>query len=719
MRRWGHRSLWAVAGLGAASAGAVYVSRAKNYPSHYDHLVHTQGPPIPNSSIPTRDEQLKRLKSGEQYDVLVVGGGCVGSGVALDAVSRGLSVALVDRDDFASGTSGRSTKLIHGGVRYLEKAFKDLDRTQLPLIIDALAERRHLLSITPHLSYSMPIVVPMYYPFPEILFYLPYYWIGMQLYDLFAGKDGVLHRSYYMSKNSLVEKFPMLNERGLKGGIVYFDGMHNDARMNLAIALTAAAQGATVANHVEVVAFQKDEKGAIYGATLCDTVTGEQWDVSCKVAVNATGPFCDSTRKIDDPKTGNIIEPSAGTHVILPGQYSPDGMGMLIPKTSDGRVLFLLPWEGSTIAGTTDARCDITPLPAPTEQEVKFIIDEAALYLRTDLKLADVDAAWTGIRPLAHDPESLDTKSISRDHVISVAPSGLLTITGGKWTTYRRMSEDVVNRILEQEKEGFEKVAKTSNTTQIPLVGASGWSLSVSPALVRKGFPDDVATHLSHNCGDKALDVAEIALDGFDARIAEGYPYIEAEVLYATRHEYAVNTVDVISRRIRLALLNSKACINALPRVISLLADEHTWTPGERIRQFRDASTFLETMHVTSERRHMWHKRNPAHRAHLRIETLFGRSPLSLDQIRHLRHAFETVQAGEKDELDCKKCDSIPCGKVSDVINSFTEESLSHHRFRRSSGRFLGAVSVRSTGKIAWEDFLFSVAATLLEEGGE
>lgn len=292
--------------------------------------------PIWTKALPSRADQLKRLKEGKEYDILVIGGGATGCGVALDSVTRGLSTALVELDDFSSATSSRSTKLIHGGVRYLQKAIMKLDREQYNMVKEALQERSNLLEIAPHLSYPLPIMLPVYH-----WWQIPYFWVGIKMYDLVAGRRN-LKSSYFLSKKNAIELFPMLKTDSLVGAIVYFDGQHNDARMNIAIALTAARYGATVANHVAVTKLHKDSDGKCNGVRIQDQMTKEEWDVKAKCIINATGPFTDSIRLMDDEMTRKICHPSAGVHIVLPGYYSPESMGLLDPSTSDGSVIFLI-----------------------------------------------------------------------------------------------------------------------------------------------------------------------------------------------------------------------------------------------------------------------------------------------------------------------------------------------------------------------------------------
>uniref|UniRef100_A0A8D0GPQ4 Glycerol-3-phosphate dehydrogenase n=1 Tax=Sphenodon punctatus TaxID=8508 RepID=A0A8D0GPQ4_SPHPU len=548
------------------------------------------------SRLPTRQEQLLALKHSSEYDVLIIGGGATGSGCALDAVTRGLKTALVERDDFSSGTSSRSTKLIHGGVRYLQKAIMRLDFEQYRMVKEALSERANLLEIAPHLSASLPIMLPVYK-----WWQLPYYWVGIKLYDLVAGSQ-CLKSSYVLSKSKALELFPMLQKDRLVGAIVYYDAQHNDARMNLAIALTAARYGAAIANYTEVVRLlkttdPKSGKESVFGALCRDVLTGQEFDVKAKCVINATGPFTDSIRKMDEQEVPNICQPSAGVHIVMPGYYSPDNMGLLDPATSDGRVIFFLPWEKMTIAGTTDTPTDITPHPIPTQEDINFILNEVRNYLSSDVEVrrGDVLAAWSGIRPLVTDPNSKDTQSISRNHVVSVSDSGLVTIAGGKWTTYRSMAEDTIDACIE----AHDLKAGSCKTVALQLLGAKGWSPTLYIRLVQDyGLESEVAQHLASTYGDKAFEVAKLAqVTGkrwpiVGKRLVSEFPYIESEVDYGIK-EYACTAVDMISRRTRLAFLNVQAAEEALPRIVEIMGKQLKWSEQKKKEELAEATKFL------------------------------------------------------------------------------------------------------------------------------
>ncbi|KAL4216955.1 glycerol-3-phosphate dehydrogenase [Mactra antiquata] len=545
--------------------------------------------------LPSREQHFETLKQTE-YDVLVIGGGATGCGVALDSVSRGLKTAMVEMYDFGSGTSSRSTKLIHGGVRYLQKAVFNLDIEQYRMVKEALAERANLIDIAPHLAYSFPIMLPVYK-----YWQVPYYWAGIKAYDFVAGKQR-LKPSYFLSKKKALEIFPMLKKEKLVGALVYYDGQHDDARMNVSLAISTARHGATVTNYTQVVELLRttdsDGKTKVCGAKVKDRLTGKEFDVKAKCVINATGPYTDSIRTMGSPETKKICQPSSGVHVVLPDYYSPNNMGLLDPATSDGRVIFFLPWQNVTLAGTTDNACDLTFQPAPTEKEIQFILNEVRNYLHPDVEVrrGDVLSAWCGIRPLVCDPNKSDTQSIARNHIIEVSNDKLITIAGGKWTTYRHMAEETIDMAV---KECNLEPASGCKTKGLLLDGAHGWSPTLFIRLVQDfGLENEVAQHLAGTYGDKAFKVAKMAtLTGkrwpvVGRRLHEEFPYLEAEVRYAVR-EYACTAIDVLARRTRLAFCNVHAAEEALPRIIQIMAEELKWSKQRQQEEMTRAKNFL------------------------------------------------------------------------------------------------------------------------------
>jgi glycerol-3-phosphate dehydrogenase len=518
-----------------------------------------------------RETQIKKLKE-EFFDVLVVGGGATGTGVALDARSRGLRVGLVERDDFASGTSSKSTKLIHGGVRYLEQAVLKFDRSQFKLVREALHERTTLLKIAPHLVHPIPILTPLYHWFE-----IPYYTTGLKLYDRLAGK-ALLKPSRFVDAKETLCQFPMLKPKRLRGAVIYYDGQFDDARMNVVIAVTASELGAAVANHVEITKLVKAE-GKICGAVVRDGLTGETWTIATRVVVNATGPFTDSVRFMDDPKATPMLTASSGTHIILDKRFSPPETGLLIPKTDDGRVLFVLPWLGHTLVGTTDNPAPIEANPKVKAEDIAFILKQLEKYISLKVEAKDILSSWVGLRPLVSDPGASDTAHLSRDHIVNVSRSGLVTVTGGKWTTYRRMASDAVDHAAQV---GGLKIPP-SQTDKIPLAGGAHYKANGGATLEKEfGIEKESARYLNRAYGDRADRVAQLALEGLGKRLVPDHPYLEAEVAYGAKEEAARSAFDILSRRTRLAFLDHPSAVRAVPRVTELLGKFLGWSAARK-----------------------------------------------------------------------------------------------------------------------------------------
>lgn len=655
--------------------------------------------------FPTRGEQLKALRDTKDFDVLVVGGGATGAGVALDSVTRGLKTALVEMDDFSSGTSSRSTKLIHGGVRYLQKAIMKLDYEQYRMVKEALHERANLLDIAPHLSYPLPIMLPVYK-----WWQLPYFWFGIKMYDLVAGSK-CIRQSYILSKTGALDLFPMLKKDKLCGAIVYYDGQHNDARMNIAIALTAARKGATVANHVKVVSLlkqvQDNGQEIIAGARCKDMITNAEFDVRAKCVINATGPFTDSLRSMDNMIAPNICQPSSGVHIILPDYYSPQLMGLLDPSTSDGRVIFFLPWQGVTIAGTTDRPCQITASPSPTEEDIQFILKEIRHYLSPDIEVrrGDVLSAWAGIRPLVLDPNKASTESIARNHVIHVSDSKLVTIAGGKWTTYRSMALETMDAAIAA---CDLQPTSPSLTDGLTLEGGHCYTPTMFIRLVQDfGLDSMVAQHLANTYGDKSFVVAKMArLTGLrwpivGRRLHPEFPYIEAEVRYAIK-EYAMTAVDIIARRLRLSFLNAQAAQEALPRIVQIMTEELKWSKSEAKHQFETAREFLKSemgMDVNKASK----ENDPINLTREEIREYMGRfQKLDVDRkgyigINDLRRGFEMQGEEVSDEelhnilreVDINRNGQVDVGEYLQMMSARKSGAMSYSRFALTTDRLL------------------------------
>lgn len=506
---------------------------------------------------------IPRLKT-EEFDVLVIGGGATGTGAALDSVARGLKTALVERFDYSSGTSSKSTKLLHGGVRYLEQAVKKLDRVQYKLVRDALHERSTLLKLAPHLAKPLALMTPLYRRLEA-----PYYMAGLKLYDWLAGRQG-LTPSQYVSAEQALQRFPMLKKEGLKGGVIYYDGQFNDSRMNVSLALTASEHGAAVVNYVEVQSLIK-KANKIVGARVEDKETGEKFTIKAKVVINASGAFCDAIRKLDNPSVAPILTSSSGIHIVLDKKFSALETGLLIPKTEDKRVLFLLPWEGHTLVGTTDNPCEIESHPKVEPSDISYILRQLKYYFSLEVNERDILSSWVGLRPLVSQLKVHDTARLSRDHIVNVSESGLLTVTGGKWTTYRKMAADVVTQAI---RVGELKPLNDSRTEQIPIAGGEKFKPSIAAELTEKyGMENGVSEHLMNSYGDRALQVAKLTKE-FPGKLAPNFPYLVAEVIYAIRVEGARTVDDILARRTRLTFLNATASASARGSVELLLKRE-------------------------------------------------------------------------------------------------------------------------------------------------
>jgi len=612
---------------------ASLLSYASNAPA--DQL-HSSGRPIPCRdgtvvfpfSFPSRDANVKRLEK-EHFDVLVIGGGCVGAGVALDAALRGLKVAVVDADDFASGTSGRSTKLIHGGVRYLENAFWRLDYGEYKLVREALHERTHMLQAAPHMARALPIMVPL-----ESWWQIPYFWAGTKVYDFIAGWSSGVPKSMYMSKEQALYAFPMLNSKRLKGAVVYYDGQMNDTRYALSVLLTAVQSGAAAANYVRVADLVATSEGVVTTASCVDEISGRRFDVKARSVVNCTGPFSDSIRHMAEnasrkakglaphppnEKSDDLIVPAGGVHVVLPDHFSPQQMGLIVPHTSDDRVLFFLPWEGGTLCGTTDSKTDLTMLPRPSLEEIDFVLSESSRYLNRTVARKDVRAAWSGIRPLVKDLNKSKrggTALLSREHVVELSHGGVVTVAGGKWTTYRQMAEDALDMVLSTHPK-LKVKAGVCTTSANKLVGADRARIvcdqrfDIIQITLREvyDFDRDVAQHLTTAYGTRSLQIAEMVKHGYPGRAAglhpkrlvSKHPVLEAEIVFAVEQEYAQSAVDFLARRTRLAFLDHAASVEALPVVVKMMGDMLKWSSEKRKAETERATTFLETMRVPDE----------------------------------------------------------------------------------------------------------------------
>ena len=497
------------------------------------------------------------------WDCLVIGGGATGLGTAVEAASRGLRTLLVEKTDFAKGTSSRATKLAHGGVRYLAQG-------NISLVREALQERGLMIKNAPHLAHPLRFIIPAYG-----LWEIPYYGVGLGIYDFMSGKLS-LGRSKPLSRAQTIEHLPTVEQNRLKGGILYFDGQFDDARLACTLAHTLFDLGGLAANYVEVIGLTK-KNDKIAGAILRDREGGAELEVSARVVVNATGVFVDSVRKMDDAGSAKMLAVSQGAHLVLPKEFLPGKSALMVPKTSDGRVLFGIPWHDRLILGTTDAEVP-EPVEEPRikEQEISFILSEAKKYLAKQPTDSDVLSCYAGLRPLVKAGHEGSTAGLSRDHTVVISSSGLVTITGGKWTTYRKMGQDCVDRASQIG--GFPSVP--SRTTDLPLHGSSAAAETFAP-------PNHLAVY-----GTDRKKVQELAASesGLGDPLNDRLPYLQAEVVWAARQEMARTVEDALARRTRALLLNSSAAADAAPRVAEILAKElhrDTAWQEKQVEEFR------------------------------------------------------------------------------------------------------------------------------------
>lgn len=513
-----------------------------------------------------RTEMWQRVESHSQpWDMIVVGGGATGVGVAIDAASRGYDVLLLEQSDFGKGTSSRSTKLAHGGVRYLEQG-------NIALVMEALKERGLLLQNAPHLVWDLAFVVPNYDWWEA-----PFYGLGLKLYQLLAGKYG-FGTSRILSREETLSQLPTLKTDGLRGGAVYYDGQFDDARLLIAMVATAFEQGATLLNYVEVVTLSKDEQGFVNGISARDAETGKEFHAAAKVVINATGAFTDLLRLKAEDSAEPMIVPSQGIHLVFDSSFLQGDSAILVPHTSDGRVLFAIPWHGHTLVGTTDTPITAATLePIAMEQEVEFVLATAAQYLAKAPTRSDVLSVFAGVRPLVKAPGATGTAALSRDHIVHIDRSGLVTICGGKWTTYRHMAEDCVDQ--------------AATFAQLPEKPCVTQHLNI---------------HGFHNAAKQFGHLSVYGSDAYQLRklieanselgdpLHAALPYVKAEVVWATRHEMARTVEDVLARRTRALFLNARAAIDMAPAVANLMAEELSWDNVDQAKQlagFREVAS--------------------------------------------------------------------------------------------------------------------------------
>jgi glycerol-3-phosphate dehydrogenase len=486
------------------------------------------------------------------WDVVVIGGGATGLSAALDAASRGHRVALVEREDFAKGTSSRSTKLVHGGVRYLRQG-------DIGLVRDALRERALLQRNAPHLVHAADFIIPVRHWWQG-----PFYALGLKVYDWLAGSLAWAPTSW-LGKEETQALLPGVNPEGLQGGVMYQDGQFDDSRLALTLARTAADHGAVMLNYMSCEGLIK-ERGRVCGLRLRDSLSGQEMEVKCRAVINATGVFVDAVRRQDEAQAAPVVKVSQGVHLVLPAEFLPGKRALMVPETDDGRVFFAVPWHGRTIVGTTDTAVPSAELePRPLREEIDFLMSHAARFLARAPARADVLSVFVGLRPLVARAASASTSALSRDHYIEVSDSGLITITGGKWTTCRKMGEEVMD--VAEKVAGLAPLACV--TRDLPLHGAME--------------PGPEADHLAVYGRDAtALRVLAEQQPEWGKLLHPKLPYLRAEVIWQARHEMACSVEDVLARRTHALLLDAEAARQAAPLTGNLLAAELGWTPQQK-----------------------------------------------------------------------------------------------------------------------------------------
>ena len=525
-----------------------------------------------------RTDMMARLAdTSVGWDMIIIGGGATGLGTAVEAASRGYRTLLLEQSDFAKGTSSRSTKLIHGGVRYLQQG-------NVSLVLEALHERGILRGNAPHLVHNLPFVVPNYDWWEG-----PFYGIGLKLYDMLAGREG-FGASKRLSKEETLDHIPTVEPEGLNGGVIYYDGQFDDARLAVNLAQTAAEQGAAVLNYVQVTDLLK-EGGEVSGVVARDRESDTKYELRARVVINATGAFADAVRAMDEPGADAMIKPSQGVHIVLDKSFLPGDSAIMVPRTDDGRVLFAVPWHDRILVGTTDTPVeDVSLEPRPLKEEVQFLLSHAARYLVENPAASDVVSLFAGLRPLVSSGGGgQQTSSISRDHTLHISTSGLVTITGGKWTTYRKMAEDTVDQ-----------AAVLAMLDEVPSV------TSELPIHGHHGNTEQFGELAIYGSDAPAIEGLRQEAEAYQERLHPDRPTRAAEVVWAVRHEMARTVEDVLARRTRTLLLDARASIAMAPKVARLMAEEldrsERWIE-EQVRSYRRlANTYLpESTRAESE----------------------------------------------------------------------------------------------------------------------
>ena len=551
----------------------------------------------------SRTEELKNIV-GQQFDLCVIGGGATGSACALDAQLRGIGTVLVEAGDYAGATSSAATKIIHGGVRYLEEAIKGADLQEYHVLVRALHERVRMLENAPHLTRKLEFLVPSYKWID-----VAYLDIGLKIYDWLAG-PGRISPSKFLSEEETLKRMPGLNQKGLVGGVAYADGQFDDARYNVTLVQSFTIAGGNALNYARVTDFQRGAERKITGVVVKDQLTGATFTVGAKAVVNATGPVSDAIRQLATPTAHKRMRPSKGAHILLPLDVFPTEDALLIPKTEDGRVLFAVPWCGRLLVGTTDEEVEPDAELVVTKADIEYMLRHLNHYLARPVTPDDVVSGFAGARPLVGSgEEGEDTKKLARDDVIEIdAASGLISIMGGKWTTHRAMAEDTIHAV--QRALGVPQT--DSETRNHMLYGGVGFTDDYWKQLCRdKAISEETARHLVSKFGTASGEVVQLGRENTALLepIATGHPAIQAEVVYSVRKEMAATIEDVLARRLGIQLYSWRVAVEAAPVVASLMAAELQWTGATRQAAI---TGYLEKIHHLLDSAGLPHKRSSA-----------------------------------------------------------------------------------------------------------
>ena len=502
-----------------------------------------------------RKEMLQQIESTPQWDIIIIGGGATGLGAALDAAERGYKTLLLEQHDFAKGTSSRSTKLVHGGVRYLAQG-------NIKLVVEALKERGRLLRNAPHITSAQSFVLPVYKDSDKW-----YYGIGLKVYDILSGGLS-LGKTKILSKQKTEALLPSLKSENIKGAIQYFDGQFDDTRLAIDIAATAVHYGATVLNYAKLIGIKKKD-GKIVSVDVRDELNNIEYNLRGKAFINATGVFTDAVMQMDEEQQADMVSPSQGIHLVIDKKFFNSDHALMIPKTDDGRVLFAVPWHNEIVVGTTDTPIHkISEEPKALEEEIEFVMGHFNRYCNTSIQRKDVKSVYAGLRPLIKKGDDKKTALLSRDHTIIVSKSGLVSIIGGKWTTYRKMAEDAVNNAVFVSK--MDK--KECNTKTLP-IGSWDW-------------PIDKSNHWYVYANNAKLIKQLINENAaWGEKLHPSFPHIKAEVIWFIRNEMAMTIEDVLARRTRILFLDALAAIEAATIVAELMMIEmkkdEIWKKGQ------------------------------------------------------------------------------------------------------------------------------------------